>query len=70
LALYILTKSANRSSSSKRRYGIRVSVARDDALIPRLSSGRLRAFVPGEAHVADPPLTQAPALEDEDEEID
>src|SRR5260370_39491949 len=72
VALYILNQKRESLVQLEARYGIRVSVARDDALIPpafRLE--RLRAFVPGEAAVLPaPPLTQAPALEDEDEEID
>jgi ribonuclease E len=72
VALYILNQKRESLVQLEARYGMRVSVARDDALIPpafRLE--RLRAFVPGEAAVMPtPPLTQAPALEDEDEEID
>jgi ribonuclease E len=72
VALYILNQKRESLVQLEARYLMRVSVARDDALIPpafRLE--RLRAFVPGEAAVLPtPPLTQAPALEDEDEETD
>jgi ribonuclease E len=72
VALYILNQKRESLVQLEARYGVRVSVARDDALIPpafRLE--RLRAFAPGEVAVLPAqPLTQAPALEDEDEEID
>jgi ribonuclease E len=74
VALYILNQKRESLVQLEMRYGMRVSVARDDALIPpAFRLDRLRALVPGEAAILPaPPLTQALALDDdeEDEEID
>src|SRR4029077_11647596 len=69
VALYILNQKRESLAQIEARYGVRVTVARDDALIPpsfRLE--RLRAYGMGEA----PPLRaiQAPTLADDDEEED
>jgi ribonuclease E len=53
------------------RYGIHVLMAQDDALIPpafRLE--RLRAYGPSEAPAIPAPLTQAPAIDEEEPEED
>jgi ribonuclease E len=72
VALYILNQKRDSLVQLEARYAIRVSVARDDALIPpafRLE--RLRAHVPAEVAVLPvAPLTQAPALGDDDEDIE
>jgi ribonuclease E len=72
VALYILNQKRDSLVQLEARYGIRVSVARDDALIPpTFRLDRLRAYTPTEAAVLTAaPLTQAPIPEDEDEEID
>src|ERR671936_2610243 len=60
VALYVLNQKRDSLVQLEARYGIRVMIARDDALIPpsfRLE--RLRAFAPTEtAVVATAPLTQ------------
>ena len=70
VALYILNQKRESLVQLEARYGIRVLVAQDDALIPpafRLE--RLRAFGYGEeAAVPTTPLTQAPTIEEEEEE--
>jgi len=72
VALYILNQKRDSLAQLEVRYGIRVLVARDDALIPpafRLE--RLRAYVPSETPVSvAAPLTQTVMLRDEDEDID
>jgi ribonuclease E len=70
VALYILNQKRESLAQIEARYGVRVTVARDDALIPpsfRLE--RLRAYGAGEAPPV-PRSIQAPAIEDEDEEED
>ncbi len=71
VALYILNQKRDSLVQLEARYGIRVLVARDDALVPpafRLE--RLRAYTPAETAVlSTAPLTQAP-IPDEDEAID
>jgi ribonuclease E len=67
VALYILNQKRESLNQIEERYGVRVLVARDDALIPpafRLE--RLRAYGTGEA----PPLRtiQAPSLPDDEDE--
>jgi ribonuclease E len=70
VALYILNQKRDSLVQLEARYGIRVLVARDDALIPpafRLE--RLRAYFPSEpAALPAAPLTQAPISDEEDEE--
>ena len=72
VALYILNQKRDSLVQLETRYGLRVMVARDDALIPptfRLE--RLRAYAPAEpAVVQTAPLTQAAEIEDESGEID
>jgi ribonuclease E len=72
VALYILNHKRDSLAQLETRYGIRVLVARDDALIPpafRLE--RLRALEPGEAAAAVPaPLTQEPEIEADEPEED
>jgi ribonuclease E len=69
VALYILNQKRDSLAQIETRYGLKVMVARDDALIPpafRLE--RLRAYGEGEAPVP-PRSIQAPTLaEDEEEE--
>jgi ribonuclease E len=69
VALYILNQKRESLVQLEARYGMRVLVARDDALIPpsfRLE--RLRAYMPAETGVLPiVPLTQAPPPEDEEE---
>jgi ribonuclease E len=71
VALYILNQKRDSLVQLEARYGIRVLVARDDALVPpafRLE--RLRAYAPAETGVLSAaPLTQAP-IPEEDEAID
>jgi len=70
VALYMLNQKRESLAQIEARYGIKVLVARDDALIPpsfRLE--RLRAYGAGEAPAL-PRSIQAPAIEDEDEEAD
>ena len=71
VALYILNQKRDSLVQLESRYGIRVMIARDDALIPpsfRLE--RLRAYTPTEAAVVVPmaPLTQAPPPTEEEED--
>ncbi|HUC73505.1 MAG TPA: Rne/Rng family ribonuclease, partial [Stellaceae bacterium] len=70
VALYILNNKRDSLAQLEVRYGIRVLMARDDALIPpafRLE--RLRALEPGEAVTAVPaPLTQTPEAEPDEAE--
>jgi ribonuclease E len=72
VALYILNQKRDSLVQLETRYGLRVLVARDDALIPpafRLE--RLRAYSPTEPAIAPAaPLTQAPEIEEEPDEID
>jgi ribonuclease E len=72
VALYILNQKRDSLMQLEARYGIRVLVARDDALIPpafRLE--RLRAYAPSETAVLPvAPLTQTATLREEDEEIE
>jgi ribonuclease E len=70
VALYILNQKRESLAQIEARYGVRVTVARDDSLIPpsfRLE--RLRAYGAGEAPPV-PRSIQAPAIEEEDEEED
>jgi ribonuclease E len=68
VALYILNHKRDSLAQLETRYGIRALMARDDALIPpafRLE--RLRALEPGEvAAIIPAPLTQAPAIADDE----
>jgi ribonuclease E len=67
VALYILNQKRESLTQIEARYGLRVMVAQDDALIPpSFRIERLRAYGTGEA----PPLRaiQAPTLAEEDEE--
>jgi ribonuclease E len=70
VALYILNQKRDSLVQLETRYNLRVSIARDDTLIPpafRLE--RLRAYGPAEAAVAlTVPLTQAPDVVDEEVE--
>jgi ribonuclease E len=72
VALYILNQKRDSLVQLETRYGLRVLVARDDALIPpafRLE--RLRAYSPGEPAIASAvPLTQAPEIDEEPDEVD
>jgi ribonuclease E len=72
VALYILNQKRHSLVELETRYDLRVLLARDDALIPpafRLE--RLRAYSPTLPVVLPAaPLTQAPDIEDEDEEVD
>jgi ribonuclease E len=72
VALYILNQKRDSLIQLESRYGIRVMIARDDALIPpsfRLE--RLRAYMPGDTAVLPTaPLTQAPPPPDDEEEVD
>ena len=72
VALYILNQKRDSLVQLEARYGIRVLVAQDDALVPpafRLE--RLRGYAPTETAVSPAaPLTQAPAPEEEEEEIE
>jgi ribonuclease E len=68
VALYILNQKRESLAQIEARYGVRVTVARDDSLIPpsfRLE--RLRAYGAGEAPPV-PRSIQAPAIEEEDED--
>jgi ribonuclease E len=71
VALYILNQKRHSLVELEARYDLRVLLARDDALIPpafRLE--RLRAYSPTLPSVLPAaPLTQAPDIEDEDEEV-
>jgi ribonuclease E len=70
VALYILNQKRDSLVQLETRYNLRVSIARDDTLIPpafRLE--RLRAYGPAEAAVSlIVPLTQAPDVVDEEVE--
>jgi ribonuclease E len=72
VALYILNQKRDSLVQLESRYGLRVLMARDDALIPpafRLE--RLRAYSPTEPAVAPAaPLTQAPEIAEEPDEVD
>jgi ribonuclease E len=72
VALYILNQKRDSLVQLETRYGLRVLVARDDALIPpafRLE--RLRAYSPDEPAVAAAvPLTQAAEIEEEPDQND
>ncbi|MBV8337284.1 MAG: Rne/Rng family ribonuclease, partial [Alphaproteobacteria bacterium] len=72
VALYILNQKRDSLVQLETRYGLRVMVARDDALIPptfRLE--RLRVYAPAEpAVVQTAPLTQAAEVEDEPDETE
>ena len=72
VALYILNQKRDSLVQLEARYGIRVLVAQDDALVPpafRLE--RLRGYAPTETALSPAaPLTQAPAPEEEEEEIE
>jgi ribonuclease E len=72
VALYILNQKRDSLVQLEARYGIRVLVAQDDALVPpafRLE--RLRGYAPTETAISPAaPLTQAPAPEEEEEEIE
>jgi ribonuclease E len=72
VALYILNQKRDSLVQLEARYALRVLVARDDALIPpafRLE--RLRACSPAEPAVAPiAPLTQAPEIEEAQDEVD
>ena len=65
IAMYILNPSASGCARSRQRYGMRVLLSGDDALIPpAIRIDRTRAQVPGEAMVAitpDAPPPPAPA---------
>src|SRR6267154_4149844 len=68
VALYVLNQKRDALIQVETRYGFRVAVARDDALIPpsfRLE--RLRAYGAGEAPPV-PRSIQAPAIEEEEED--
>src|SRR5205085_1827995 len=71
-ALYILNQKRHSLVELETRYDLRVLLARDDTLIPpafRLE--RLRAYSPILPTVLPAaPLTQAPDVEDEDEEVE
>jgi ribonuclease E len=71
VALYILNQKRDSLVQLETRYALRVLVARDDALIPpafRLE--RLRAYNPAEPAVAPAaPLTQAPEMDEEADEV-
>ncbi|HWD57270.1 MAG TPA: Rne/Rng family ribonuclease [Stellaceae bacterium] len=69
VALYILNQKRDSLGQIEARYGLKVVIGRDDALIPpnyRLE--RLRAFAAGEA--PPPPRVAAPPAEIEDEDED
>src|SRR5271169_3406928 len=71
VALYILNHKRDSLVQLEARYGIHVLMAQDDALIPpafRLE--RLRAYGPSEAPAIPAPLTQAPAIDEEEPEED
>jgi ribonuclease E len=72
VALYILNQKRDSLVQLETRYALRVLVARDDALIPpafRLE--RLRAYGPAEpAGAPIAPLTQAPEIEEQLDEVD
>src|SRR5216683_1613991 len=72
VALYILNQKRHSLVQLETRYDLLVHVARDDALVPpafRLE--RLRAYSPADpAVLPTAPLTQAPDIEGDDEEID
>jgi ribonuclease E len=71
VALYILNHKRDSLLQLEARYGIHVLMAQDDALIPpafRLE--RLRAYGPSEAPAIPAPLTQAPAIDEEEPEED
>src|SRR5271169_4618609 len=71
VALYILNHKRDSLVQLEARYGIHVLMAQDDALIPpafRLK--RLRAYGPSEAPTIPAPLTQAPAIDEEEEPED
>jgi len=68
VALYILNQKRESLAQIEARYGVRVTMARDDSLIPpsfRLE--RLRAYGAGEAPPV-PRSIQAPAIEEEEED--
>ncbi len=70
VALYLLNQKRDSLAQIETRYGVRVIVARDDALIPpNFRLERLRSYAAGEA----PPLPrsiQAPVIVDDDEDED
>src|SRR6202048_1389653 len=72
VALYILNQKRHSLVELETRYDLRVLLARDDALIPpafRLE--RLRAYNPTlPAALPAAPLTQAPDIESDDDEVD
>jgi ribonuclease E len=68
VALYILNQKRDSLAQVEDRYGLRVMVARDDALIPpNFRLDRLRAFGEGEIPQL-PRSVQAPTLPDDEEE--
>jgi ribonuclease E len=65
VALYILNQKRDSLAQIEARYGLRVIVGRDDALVPpNFRLERLRAFAAGEAP---PPRVAAPPVEIEDD---
>jgi ribonuclease E len=72
VALYILNQKRDSLVQLEQRYGLRVFVARDDALIPpafRLE--RLRAYTPAETAIAPAAhLTQTPIPDEDEEEME
>jgi ribonuclease E len=69
VALYMLNQKRDSLAQIEARYGMRVSVDRDDKLIPpdfRLD--RLRSYAAGEAPVLRLPQPPPPEIEDDDEE--
>ena len=70
VALYILNQKRDSLVQLESRYGIRVMIAQDDALVPpTFRIERLRAYLPAEtAVVPAAPLTQAPPPPEEEEE--
>ncbi|HWB51164.1 MAG TPA: Rne/Rng family ribonuclease, partial [Stellaceae bacterium] len=69
VALYILNQKRDSLAQIEARYGLRVIVGRDDALIPpNFRLERLRAYAAGEAPPPRPTAALPPEIDDEDEE--
>jgi ribonuclease E len=71
VALYILNHKRESLAQIEARYGLRVVLGRDDALIPpNFRLERLRAFAAGEAPQPRPALAPVPAALDDDDDED
>jgi ribonuclease E len=71
VALYILNQKRDSLTQIEARYGLKVIVGRDDALIPpNFRLERLRAYAPGEAPARPALVAPPPPVEIEDEDED